>query len=278
MIWLVSYPKSGNTWLRILFALARFGDRVDVETLVGQLTDYSPWEADRKWFEPLLGKPWAQARGPDFLQVRSQAQAAMEAAFATANGADALVKSHNMVAKPNGTALFPAGEGHRAIHLVRNPLDVAVSLKHHMDMPEENVVRVLTNADMVARRTKTCVWEKYGSWRGHTTSWLEQAPYPSFHLRYEDLVARDAGKLAAAFTHAGIEFDASLVPGLFDGTAIDTLRAAEDKVGFTEIPSKLKNFFRKGETGAWKTELSAEARNRIVAECRELMDHFGFEY
>ena len=274
MIWLCSYPKSGNTWARIMFVLAQRGGDVDLNTLVSQLTDYSPWEADRKWFDQVSGKDWSQMNGVSILANRQKAQAAMEAA----HGPDALVKSHNMVATPQGVPLFPAGDTHRAVHVVRNPLDVAVSLKHHMGMKEEVIVRIMTNADMIARRTKTCVWEKYGSWRTHTESWLNQAPYPTFHLRYEDLAEHKVNILGNALAHAGMELGADRVQGLLDGTAITNLQAAEDKVGFDEIQSALTNFFRAGKTGAWKQELSAEARTKILADCQPLMDHFGFEY
>ncbi len=274
MIWLCSYPKSGNTWLRILFALAKYGDAVDLEKLVGNLTDYSPWEADRKWFDQVSRVPWANVDGKTILANRAKAQAALEAT----HGADALVKSHNMVATLQDIPLFPAGDAHRAIHIVRNPLDIAVSLKHHMGAQEDVIVRILTNKDMIARRTKTCAWEKYGSWRTHTESWLNAAPYPTCHLRYEDLVARKGNVLAEAFDHAGMKMSTGQVEALFDGTAITNLQAAEDNVGFDEIPSALTNFFRKGKTGAWKEELSAEARTKILADCQPLMDHFGFEY
>lgn len=274
MIWLTSYPKSGNTWVRILFALAKYGDAVDLEKLVGSLTEYSPWEADRKWFDQVSGKDWSTMNGGTILACRVRAQAALEAA----HGADALVKSHNIAASIKGVALFPAGESHRAVHIVRNPLDVAVSLKHHMGMEEEVVIRIMTNPDMMARRTKTCAWEKYGSWRAHTESWLNHAPYPTFHMRYEDLVAHKVDVLAKAFAHTGINISADQVQGLLNGTAIADLQAAEDKVGFDEIPSALTNFFRKGGTGAWKEELTAEARKTLLADCQPLMDHFGFEY
>lgn len=274
MIWLVSYPKSGNTWLRIIFVLAKHGGTVDLEALVSELTSYSPWEADRRWFEPLLDKPWPELVGRDLLAVRPKAQAAMQ----SAHGGDAIVKSHNMVAAMSGIPLFPEGTSHRVVHLVRNPLDVAVSLKHHSGFEEEVIARLVTNAQMTARRTNFCAWEKYGSWRTHTESWLEDAPYPAHHLTYESLVDGDTAALHAAMRHAGLEVEEGQLTALFEGTAIDKLQAAENEAGFTEIPSKLQNFFRQGKTGAWKTELSKETREKIVADCRPLMDHFGFEY
>ena len=274
MIWLCSYPKSGNTWARILFAFAKYGDAVDLEKLVGNLIDYSPWEADRRWFDAVSGVPWAKVDGKTILAHRQAAQAAME----VASGPDALIKSHNRATSLQEVPLFPASTDHRAVHIVRNPLDVAVSLKHHMGMEEDVVLRIMTNTDMMARRTKTCAWEHYGSWRTHTESWLNDAPYPTLTIRYEDLAAHNVEVLRAAFAHAGLNVPPEQVQGLFDGTAIGDLQTAEDKVGFDEIPSALKNFFRAGKTGAWKQELSADVRKTLLADCKPLMDHFGFEY
>lgn len=42
MILLVSHPESGNTWLRVLCALARHGDGTSVEDVLARLLDYSP--------------------------------------------------------------------------------------------------------------------------------------------------------------------------------------------------------------------------------------------
>lgn len=275
MIWILSYPKSGNTWLRIMLALAKHRGQVDAETLVANLRDYAPWEADLKWFEPFLSGGSGSSGMKDILAARPRAQAAME----KASGGDAIVKSHNIVATMDGTPLFPQGPDHRAVHLVRNPLDVAVSIMHHMGLSQEEAARAMLNPRLIMPRGPKSAWEFYGSWERHTRRWVEAPPYPVVHVRYEDLVASDTAVLSRVLAHAGLSVSEDDVPALYNETAIAKLRAAEDRVGFNDVPSaKSENFFRSGTTGAWKSELSADVRETIVKACGPMMGHFGFEY
>lgn len=59
IVWIASYPKSGNTWTRsFLHNLIRImNDEGDEEQDINAMNEYTTWDISSKKYEELLGKP-----------------------------------------------------------------------------------------------------------------------------------------------------------------------------------------------------------------------------
>ena len=126
IIWLASYPKSGNTWLRIFLynLLKKTEDLPNLASL--NETGYSI--ASRSRFEKLIGIDSGnlyveelENYMPKVLKIQSKLLEKQE-----------FVKTHCCFSQnKKGEWLFPEEVSFRAVYLIRNPLDVCISYSHH---------------------------------------------------------------------------------------------------------------------------------------------------
>lgn len=152
LIWLASYPKSGNTWLR--FLLANF--------LWGPITDSA--QIDRHI--------------PDIHHQFPLRQ------ISTSHGLG-FVKTH----QPTPAEVPYPHMTDGAVYIVRNPLDVIASLLHYAAVPEDKQSAFVDHA---IHYHQSPLWREFGAgaWADHVTHWaLDPAPERRLVLFYENLLA-----------------------------------------------------------------------------------------
>ena len=187
-VWCASYPKSGNTWVRALFAGALGDGSVRLKSLVGQGAGND---------QAIIFREFGLT--PSVLDDR-QSYALMNeagAALATRSEVPVFRKTHNSF-----SSTLPRGNSHTlrvpcaAVYVVRDPRAVAVSLSHHLGCSQTEAVNVMTTGpNMGDEKTdrymiRGCrVAFDWGSWSDNVTSWLDQSEVPVSVARYEDLCA-----------------------------------------------------------------------------------------
>jgi hypothetical protein len=129
IVWLASYPRSGNTWTRnFLHNLFRVLDGKEVVPQdINALGEYTLWDVAGPRFERLLGKPLHAASRSEIAAARIKVQQQI------ADEADAavFVKTHNALVLDRGHPTINMGATSGAIYIVRNPLDVVISFAPH---------------------------------------------------------------------------------------------------------------------------------------------------
>ena len=157
LIWIASFPKSGNTWTRtFLHNLLSLLDGRDEEHDINAMNEFSTWDLAAHRYEPHLGKPATEATRAEIAAVRPIVQAEI----AAQTDGLALVKTHHALVMDRGhpTINFKVTSG--AVYLVRNPLDVAISYAHHMDSDIDHAIEAMAHEDM-----ETAVNEKSAAMR-----------------------------------------------------------------------------------------------------------------
>ncbi len=271
--WLASYPKSGNSWMRILLALYRDPglaeqpltafDDADLATsaaVFDELTGISSSDLDTA---QLIG------RRPAFHRLLAH-----EVPYGH------VLKTHDCARLPDGRALFDAESSARAIYLVRNPLDVAVSYASHLAKPIDEVIEVLANPDARLDRRHDQAGgglEQYpAGWSDHVRSWTEWDAFDVLVLRYEDLVADTEGTFTRALAFLGLEPDAGRIADATRRASFEVLRRKESESGFSIATQSGAPFFRSGRVGDWVSRLSRAQVDAIVERHRPLMARFGY--
>ena len=61
-----------------------------------------------------------------------------------------------------------------------------------------------------------------------------------------------------------------------DHAKIETLQAMEGTAGFSEKPTKVARFFRKGIAGDWKNMLTEAQVNQVLQDHGETMREYGY--
>lgn len=274
IIWLASYPRSGNTWTRAflhnLLALldGRDGGAHDINAM-GQRTT---WEIAAQGFAAALGKPVTDATRDEIAAVRLDVQARL------AEGLPGLlfVKTHNALLARAGLALINTKVTAGAIYVVRNPLDVAISFAGHYGVSLDDAIARMAEANLETPVTDRGVYEVYGSWSQNVASWTAKPHRAMLVMRYEDMLADPLttfGRLAAHLLLAptGEQLERAVAQSSFE-----VLKSQEQEKGFQERPERSASFFRAGREGQWREALSTAQVERIVAAHKDQMLRFGY--
>jgi aryl sulfotransferase len=284
-VWLASYPKSGNTWFRILHAnLSAAGDApVDINDLPergGIASARGPFD-----HLMLIDSGLLTHDEIDFLRPRlyeALAEGAEDDLDSPAASGLRLVKVHDAYTHlPSGEPLLGGAAAARgAIVIVRDPRDVAPSLAHHNHVSIDDAIARMNTPDArycASRRSQPRqLRQRLLDWSGHVASWLDQRDIPVHLVRYEDLRADPARHFLAALAFAGRPATREEAERAVRLSDFDELQAQECEKGFRES-SRGKPFFRKGAAGGWRDELTAEQVVRIEAAHAPMMARLGYD-
>lgn len=277
ILWLASYPKSGNTWLRVL--LANYLRDAGAPASINELGDGRFAHAGRRaLFDDLVGLE-ASGLAPAAIDRLRPGAYRLLAAEAPQ---DVFIKVHDAWTRADdGSALFPAQATAGVIYIVRNPLDVAVSLSHHMGVDVETAVGRMCDASYVmsdsTARLDDQLRQFLGSWSGHVRSWLDDSGLPCHVVRYEDLHRNAEGSLTRILRFCGLPDEAVRVGKAVAFSDFAELRRQERQNGFCErLPVARGAFFRRGTVGGWREELTIALASRLIEAHREMMQRFGY--
>lgn len=270
IVWLASYPKSGNTWIRAFLAnlVANRSDPVPLN----DLPKYCDDEARPELFGTVAGKPSTELTLDEIAATRPRVH---EYIAANARGTR-FVKTHNYWGTFNGHPLHDAQVTAGGVYVVRNPLDVAVSMTHHFGLTVDEAIERLGNDAVATANDAMFVTQMLGSWSFHAKSWADLASERILVVRYEDLLDKPAKQFAKVAKLVGIGQDRARIERAVRHAGFGTLSSLEKKHGFVEASDKATRFFRTGRMNQWREALSREQAQRIIDVHREQMARFGY--
>jgi aryl sulfotransferase len=273
IVWLASYPKSGNTWLRVLLTnyLSDASEPADINKLSG-----GPIAGARRNFDE-----WAGVEG-SALDANVIDRLRPEVYRRLARDADEtlFVKVHDAWMRVDtGEPMFPADVTLGVVYIIRNPLDLAASCAHHWGTSIAAAVETL--CDGAGSPTKCNLTgqlrQRLGSWGEHVRSWVDDSGTPLHVVRYEDLSIDPCGFFGGVVKFCGLDYDEDLVKKAVAFSSFGELQRQEASSGFQErSPAAPGGFFRRGETGSWRDELPGDLADRLTAAHHETMRRFGY--
>jgi hypothetical protein len=275
IVWVASYPKSGNTWTRaFLHNIARIMKGERGEQDINEMARFSTWDLDKKRYAHFLGFE------PDNAVHRREIAATRQAVHQQiSDGAEGLIfiKTHNCLVMDRGhsTVNFAVTAG--AVYVVRNPLDVAISLAHHSGSSVDQIIGQMSETDLESDGRDDAVYEVIGSWSQHVLSWTRN-PHRALHvMRYEDMLADPKKAFTALARHLLLNPTRRQLARAVEWSSFARLQAQEKEKGFRERPPNAdQSFFREGRAGQWKDALTAVQVDRIVRDHGEQMQRFGY--
>lgn len=279
IIWIASYPRSGNTWTRAflnsLFKVMRDPSSADVD--INRIEEGSLVEDAAALYPRFLRKPVAAATPAEIAAARPRVQAAL----VESAGRPIYLKTHNANALDHGSPLINMGVSLGAIYIVRNPLDVAISYAHLSNAPIDRVIEQMSTSGWGVESMREKGLERVrvvmGSWSENVASWTAR-PHPTvLVVRYEDMVGKPNPTFARIARHVLASPSVEQLRRAIAMSDFNRLRAQEESAGFNEKPEKsVSPFFREGRAGQWREILTPEQVSRIVAAHRPLMKRFDY--
>jgi hypothetical protein len=271
MIWIASFPKSGNTWMRVL--LSSVLDPAEASVDINDLPLSGALVTSRATIDDLSLVGSSLLTPEEVERLRPP----VHDMFAAEN-AQRFFKTHDaFTLLPDGAPLLGrAGQG--AIYLVRDPRDVAVSLTHFF-AGDASVAMTLVNDEdaCLGAGNRFHVQQRLLGWSGHAASWLDQRTLPVHVVRYEDLLADTARTFAAVLRFLEIDASGGRIAEAVRQAAFGELRRQEQDHGFREKPASARTFFREGRAGSWRDELTASAAAAIDARHGAMMARLGYD-
>lgn len=275
IVWIASYPRSGNTWLRIfLHHLIRIRNGRPVEDdeidRVGQTAPSAAGRVDL--YAKFMGRPLAGAGMRDIVQARPKVQEAMAR---EANGI-LTVKTHSVMGQVFDVPLINLGVSVGAVYVVRNPLDVALSVADYTSRPIDAAIKSMGVPLNASTTTEFQAAEIWGSWSENVRSWTADPPAVIKVVRYEDLIADPIAGFTAIAEHMRFGATPAEIGEAAAHSAFDRLARQEAESGFAERPPAIGRFFRTGRAGEWRDRLTREQVDRIVSDHEEQMRRFNY--
>ncbi len=274
-IWLVSYPKSGNTWLRLLLSNLLSGrqEPEDINNLC--LTMRSLVHKAEIEEQTLVDTHLLTRQECDRFRPALMAQVWREA-----DGSDVFIKLHDAYRRLN-TGMPVLGPAARAaIYIMRDPRDVAVSLAFHNGQTiERGVSQILSAKTRMGGENpqQAQISQPLLDWSGHVRSWTGQRDVPILVLRYEDLQAETAAVFGRAITFLGLPAAPHQIEQAVRHADFSLVQRQEADRGFNERQANsTAPFFRNGQVGGWRQALSPEQAAAIEAAHGAVMAEFGY--
>ncbi len=254
--WIASYPRSGTTWVRLMLHIISGGGRAADGTLINAIEQTSREESDMRFFSPVVGNI-----GPYELMAVQRARAFVHSTIP----AGTVLRTHCLA------TAFKRSKSARAIYMIRDPRDVAVSYARYSRCTNDLAIAVMGVSVACGPNTERNVAEPMGSWSSHVRSW---AGTPRF--RYEDLVADPAGQIQRIADALGIPCSPDQASEAAAETDLASLRLQEASCGFVESHPDGGEFFRLGKPGEWRTALTEAQAAQIERDHGEVMKEEGY--
>jgi hypothetical protein len=259
IIWLASFPKSGNTWVRSF--LANYFQPPGRTLDINSLRQFTTADVRQDFFDKAAGRPYRGKTIEEWIAVRPKALRLI----AASKPGHHFVKTHCQVGKVNGVDLIMPEVTAAAIYIIRNPFDVAPSYARHMSLEMDAVIDRMTNG-LATHANPNGIMEVTGRWDDHIYNWTKAPGLPVHVMRYEDMLANAAKAYRALFGFLRVPVDKAKMRRTLEATSFQALQKQERESGFGERPPGMKQFFATGRAGGWREELTPGQAARIRSE------------
>ncbi|WP_373088253.1 sulfotransferase domain-containing protein [Sneathiella sp.] len=271
IVWLASYPKSGNTWART-FLHNLFVNR-DQPADLAELKKFPLGDGSKIWFERASGKKIAELSEADITALIPK----VHRLYTRTRPDTVFVKTHSAVRLIDGVPLITPNVTAGALYFIRNPLDISLSFADHFGLSIDETIERMNDPDTATAESEDKVREYIGSWSNHAKSWLSDSNKSRVHvMRYEDMLYKPEKTFGAMAKYLGVRPTRERLKKAIRFSSFKVSRKLEEEKGFSEKSGDSQRFFRVGKAGQWKTQLSPAQVERIIEANYDMMKQFKY--
>ena len=275
IIWISSYPKSGNTWTRY-FLSNYFYNKKKINSdfnILNKIDKFPPY----KILQELLTKEEIEESAYNISKYWTKIQLEI-----TKTKDDFIfLKNHNALVSVEGRNLTEERFSLAFIYLVRDPRDIAVSYSNFdKTLSIDKAIERMTSENLYCHVTKKFPLdvEILGSWKFNYYSWKTGvAEVPRIIIKYEDLINNtfETKLKIIKFLSKILNFkvDTNHIKYSIEQSDFKRLQEIENNQKFHESTN---TFFNSGKISQWKNILSAKQISRIENFCKDEMEELGY--
>lgn len=276
IIWIASYPKSGNTWVRSIISSYFFSKTGDFDfSLLKNISLYP----GPKYFKKNINKP-----GEVSLYWEASQKNIIQ------NQTLTFLKTHNALVSLNNRNFTSENTTLGAIYIIRDPRNILSSLKNHYGFNDYNeTFEFMKNKKKyiwdVRKKNDYSGFQFLGSWSDHYKSWLKNTKFKTLLVKYEDLqndcysTSHKIIKYILLLNRQTSKVDEQKLFKSIETTKFDILKKKEKDKGFDESIKTndiKKSFFFLGPENKWQERLPKEILLRVKNEFKEDLDYFNY--
>ena len=263
IIWIASYPKSGNTWLRsIITSLLYTTDGIFDFKLIKKIKQFptrNQFQEFTKNFNDIneISKFWLLAQ--DKINLTEEIK---------------FFKTHNLNCAVNKNSFTNKSHTLGTIYVVRDPRNLVNSIKNHYNKGnDEEAKNFLISKKILSRVPKdneADIATLLGSWSDHYNFWTKKNSNLLL-IKYEDLILDTKKELERIIIYLKkfmtVEINPEKIKNILSTTSFDHLKNLENKGLFNEnVYDSKKNkirFFNKGPSNDWTKVLDKKIQDDI---------------
>lgn len=207
IIWLASFPRSGNTWLRFLLHNYLFDEASSSQQVSTKIPDL---------------------HSPQGFQILK---------LAAARDDTILCKTHHPLTSDH--PFLKETEGY--IYILRHPRDTLVSFLNFLKMMDVNIEGYEGDAQKMQQEAlrhwgaqfinnqPLQGWEHCGTWLQHMKTWMSESRFPKFVYRYEEMLEDPRQTFRKVLLFLNQPIDENRLEAAVKSCAISRLQALENK-------------------------------------------------
>jgi len=277
--WLSSYPKSGNTWLRLIICGLYFTDKGIIENfdILKKIPKFDTLDnyqfikkiSNKDYQTIFSNNEFDEAMFLNYFKYCIEAQKKIN----IINGNFGFFKTHNARVKINDNFYTDENTTAGFIYLSRDPRDIIVSYSDYLNLNYDETIDFIINGQLRSYSKKQIleIPEILLSWENHYNSWKKFTNVPNIFIKFEDLktdIEKEIIKIINFFKdkfNINLENQNLKIKNIIETTNFNELKKKEKLNGFNEnAENKGSFFFRKGEINQWQNKLSDKQKNIVL--------------
>ena len=281
IIWLASYPKSGNTYVRAFLSAYYFSESGEFDFSQIARIDQFPHE---KFFKEKVNN--ISEASKQWVPVQREINKDKKIRF---------FKTHSFLGNYQGNQFTSPETTLGAIYIVRDPRNVLSSLKNHYSFDDVNALKMIKDKtrSLMSNNGSHASLTYISSWSENYLSWLRNNQFRRLFIKYEDLITNkyETFRDIIVFTNTLMNkvegINKSKLQKAIETTNFDVLKKKEVSETFDGSESSFKNwrkfhsenknlFFNLGPENNWEKILKKKLSNQVEVNFEKEMKELGY--
>ena len=281
IIWLASYPKSGNTYVRAFLSAYYFSNNGQFDFSQISNIDQFPHE---KFFNQKVNN--FDEASKLWVPIQKKINQDKKIRF---------FKTHSFLGNYKGNEFTSPETTLGAIYIIRDPRNVFTSIKNHYSLDNEKALKMITDKtrSLMSNNGSHASLTYISSWAENYLSWFKNNKFRRLFIKYEDLIGNryETFRDLIVFTNTlmnNVEGVNKLkLQKAIETTNFNVLKKKEMSENFDNSDSSFKNwrkfhsenknlFFNLGPENDWKKILEKEFAEKIETNFEKEMKELKY--